>query len=168
MTVGTTRLYLAVIVAVVVVAVDQGAKWLVLNVVMDPPRVIPVLPFFNLRLGFNTGVSFGMLADDFAGMPLVLAGLNLAIVGALVWWLMHSERRSEAIALGLIIGGAIGNIADRIRLGAVIDFLDLYYGNWRWPTFNTADVAITIGAALLIVFSFVSRPFRRSARELDA
>lgn len=138
-------------------AVDQGTKWIILNLVMVPPQIIPVLSFFNLQLGFNTGVSFGMFADRFAGAPLLLAALNLALVGLLVLWIIRSKSRSEAIALGLIIGGALGNVADRVRFGVVVDFLDLYYGNWHWPTFNTADVAITIGEALLIVPAFLRR-----------
>lgn len=92
-----------------------------------------------------------MFADGFADTPILLAVLSLAIVGLLLFWIARAESRTEAIALGLIVGGALGNVADRVRFGAVVDFLNLYHGNWHWPTFNTADVAITIGAALLIV-----------------
>lgn len=147
--------YLAPALAAIVLAfaVDQGSKWLILHVVMNPPQVIPLLPILNLTLGFNTGISFGMFADSFAGAPLVLSGLKLIVVSLVVWWLLRVRTRIEAIALGLILGGALGNIADRVRLGAVVDFIDAHYGGWHWPTFNTADIVIVSGVLLLLVAS---------------
>ncbi|WP_232375916.1 signal peptidase II [Mesorhizobium comanense] len=135
------------------VAVDFVTKWLMVNIVMVPPRTIEIAPFFNLTLGFNTGVSFGMFRGIFLDRPLVLAGIQMVIVAWLVVWAMRTPRRSETISLGLIGGGATGNVLDRIRQGAVTDFLDFYVGNWHWPAFNMADVVIAIGVVLLITGS---------------
>ncbi|WP_234797307.1 signal peptidase II [Agrobacterium pusense] len=143
--------------------VDVATKWLILNAVMVPPRVIELTPFFNLTLGFNTGVSFGMFQDFFLERPLVLAGIKMVIAVALVVWAMRTVRMIEATALGLIAGGAAGNIVDGVRQGAVTDFLDFHVGTWHWPTFNMADVAITTGAALLMAGSlFSSQPALRT------
>ena len=145
-------------------AVDQGTKWLIMNVVMQPPTVIPVLPFFNLRLGFNTGVSFGLFNETFADAPALLAGLMLLIVVMLAIWALRAQIFTEALGLGLVISGALGNIIDRFRIGAVIDFLDLHAGGWHWPTFNTADIAIVAGAVLLMFGGlFDRRPEEESA-----
>jgi signal peptidase II len=138
---------------VVALAADFVTKWLILNVVMAPPRVIEITPFFNLTLGFNTGVSFGMFRDHFLERPLLLAGIKTVIVAALLVWAARTERRLETISLGLIAGGAAGNIVDRIRQGAVTDFLDFHIGDWHWATFNMADVMITTGAILLLTNS---------------
>ena len=142
---------------------DIATKWLIINVVMVPPRTIEIMPFFNLTLGFNTGVSFGMFRDVFLEWPLVLAGIKVVIAIGLVVWAMRTDRAIEAAALGLIAGGAAGNIVDRVRHGAVTDFLDFHVGTWHWPTFNMADVAITTGAALLMAGSlFSSQPALRT------
>ena len=136
---------------------DQATKWLILTVVMQPPQVIPVTPFLNLTLGFNTGVSFGLFRDVFEDIPWLLAGAKLLIVAALLAWAAFASQRSETVGLGLIAGGALGNVIDRARQGAVRDFLDLHAAGWHWPTFNVADVAITLGAALLIFASVFPR-----------
>ncbi len=138
-------------------AVDQGTKWLIMNVVMQPPTVIPVLPFFNLRLGFNTGVSFGLFDETFADAPALLAGLMLLIVVMLAIWALRAQTFTEAIGLGLVISGALGNIIDRFRIGAVIDFLDLHAAGWHWPTFNMADISIVTGAVLLMLCGLIDR-----------
>lgn len=135
-------------------AVDFVTKWLILNVVMAPPRTIEIAPFFNLTLGFNTGVSFGMFREFFLDRPLVLAGIKMVIVAGLLVWAMRTERRTETVSLGLVAGGAVGNVLDRMRQGAVTDFLDFHVGNWHWPAFNMADTMITIGVVLLIAGSF--------------
>jgi len=138
---------------------DQASKWLVLNVVMVPPRTIDVTPFFNVTLGFNSGVSFGMLGELFRDRPILLALIALAIVAGLTVWALRAKLPLESFALGLIAGGAIGNVVDRIRQGSVTDFLDFHIGGWHWPAFNLADVAITAGAAcLLVVALFPQQP----------
>lgn len=129
---------------------DLASKWLIVTVVMLPPRDIEITPFFNLTLGFNTGVSFGMLGDVFQERPGVLAGLTMLVAAALLVWAFRTGSRLEAFALALIAGGATGNVADRARHGAVTDFLDFHLAGWHWPAFNMADVAITLGAAILV------------------
>ena len=148
------RFVLTVAVALAAAGLDQASKWLMLAVVMDPPRVIELAPFLNLRLGFNTGVTFGMFAESAAGAVWLLVSIKLAVVAWLLHWLRRAANRTEATAIGLIIGGAIGNIADRLRIGAVTDFIDAHYGGWHWPTFNMADVAIVCGVTLLVLTSF--------------
>lgn len=145
----------AVVTAIVVLVIDQLTKWLILDLVMIPPRVISVLPFLNLRLGFNTGVSFSLFSESLAQAVWLVVLVKLGIVLLLLWWAARVLKWSEGMALGLVIGGALGNIIDRMRLGGVVDFLDLYYGEWRWPTFNMADVAITAGVGILLVSGFL-------------
>ncbi len=136
--------------------IDIASKWAITTIVMLPPRTIEIAPFFNVMLSFNTGVSFGLFRDFFEDRPLLLSGVKTAIAAVILLWALRSERRIQAAALGLIAGGAAGNIVDRVRNGAVTDFLDFHLGAWRWPTFNMADVAITLGAMLLITRSVVS------------
>lgn len=109
---------------------------------MNPPQVIPVTGFFNLVLGFNTGVSFGLFGQAPAWL---LMAFTLAIVAGLLVWIHRSDSRLTASALGLVVGGALGNLLDRLRQGAVTDFLDFYIGSYHWPAFNLADVAIVCG-----------------------
>lgn len=133
-------------------AVDQATKVWALGALWPPySEGITVLPVLNLRLGFNTGVTFGMFADSAAGAAWVLVLVTLAITAFLLRWLWRTASRLEALALGLVIGGALGNAVDRLRIGAVVDFLDAHYAGWHWPTFNMADVAIVCGVALLIL-----------------
>lgn len=143
---------------------DQATKWLIVTIVMDPPRVIPVTPFFNLTLGLNRGVSFGMLGW-LGETPWVLIGISSAIVVGLLVWLWRVRRMVEAIGLGAIVGGALGNILDRMRLGGVVDFLDFHVAGWHWPAFNMADSAITVGVSLLLLNTVLEERSRtREAR----
>ncbi|MFC5314797.1 signal peptidase II [Azospirillum rugosum] len=137
-------------------AVDQASKWAILEHVMNPPRLIEVTPFFNLTLGFNRGVSFGLLGDGTAG-PWLLSGLALAIVIGLAMWARRTDSRIEAGAIGAIMGGGIGNVIDRVRQGAVTDFLDLHAFGWHWPAFNLADVAIVCGVGVLLMLSWFGK-----------
>ncbi|MCC4300233.1 signal peptidase II [Aurantimonas coralicida] len=130
--------------------IDQVSKWWIINSVMQPPRVIPVTEFFNLVLWHNTGVSFGLFGDT---SPWMLMIFTLAMVIGLIVWLMRAANRLTAIALGLIIGGALANILDRLRHGAVTDFLDFYVAAYHWPAFNLADVGIVSGVSLLLLES---------------
>ena len=141
---------------------DVATKWLILNVAMVSPRTIEVTPFLNLTLGFNTGVSFGMFQDIFLERPLVLAGIKVAITVGLLVWAMRTHRIVEATALGLIAGGAAGNIVDRVHQGVVTDFLDFHVGNWHWPAFNMADVFVVSGVGLLLAAPWISvrRPIK--------
>ncbi len=134
-------------------ALDVATKWLIVDFVMVPPRTIEVAPFFNLTLGFNTGISFGMFREFFLDHSLLLAAIKMVIVAGLFVWAMRTAKLSDTVGLGLIAGGAMGNVLDRMRQGAVTDFLDFHIGGWHWPTFNMADTMITIGVVLLIAGS---------------
>lgn len=136
-----------------VIVLDQLSKWWILEHVMNPPRAIEVLPFFNLVLAWNRGVSFGLFSSAPAAGPWILSGLAVVISAVLAVWLFRTRDKWLAVGIGLIIGGAIGNVIDRARFGAVTDFLDLHAFGYHWPAFNVADSAITLGAAALILDS---------------
>lgn len=138
------------VVAFVIVILDQLSKWWVVERLMQPPRVIEVTPFFNLVMTWNRGITFGLFGDTNWGRW-AFAVLALVIVAILLSWLARAAQRWVAAALGLIIGGAIGNVIDRIRWGAVADFLDFHLLGWHWWAFNLADAAIIIGVALLLL-----------------
>ncbi|HYH38666.1 MAG TPA: signal peptidase II [Azospirillum sp.] len=146
-----SRFGFGIAVAVLVVVLDQISKWWVLEHVMRPPRVVEVTPFFNLVMAWNQGVSFGMFSHEAAIMPYVLSGVALVIVAVLVAWLRGAERTLVALAIGLIIGGAIGNVIDRLRFGAVADFLDFHAFGFHFWAFNVADTGISVGVMLLIL-----------------
>lgn len=129
--------------------IDQAIKLWVQSHMM-PYDSIPVLSFFNLRFGFNTGVSFSMLSDFGADNVWGLVAFNGALVALLCYWAYVSNRLLEIIGYALIVGGALGNIFDRITLGAVVDYLDFHYMGWHFPTFNGADVFITLGVMVLL------------------
>ena len=148
---------LGLLVAVLAIGVDQATKWWILLDVMNPPRVIDVTHFFNIVLVWNRGISFGIFSNDSIVGVWILSLLALIIVGFLANWLRKAESKRVTIALGLIIGGAIGNVIDRAVHTAVLDFLDFYVGSFRWPAFNAADSFITVGAVLLILDSLFSR-----------
>nr|WP_067296994.1 signal peptidase II [Marinobacterium profundum] len=131
--------------------VDQLTKWLILEHVMQPPRLIEVLPFFNLTLGFNTGVSFGLFSETLAAQPQVLIVANLLIVIGLLAWAQRTPVLTERLGIAVIAGGALGNIVDRWRQGAVTDFLDFHWAGWHWPAFNGADVFIFVGFVLMFL-----------------
>lgn len=146
-----------IVLAIVAVALDQGSKGWILHDVMIPPRVIEITSNFNLVLGWNRGVSFGLFNQDSTYGPYILTAVALAIVIGLSIWLWKSTTHWSAIALGLVIGGAIGNVIDRIQYGAVVDFLDFHAFGYHWPAFNVADSAICVGAVLLILESLFIR-----------
>ncbi|MGF1640526.1 MAG: signal peptidase II [Rhodospirillales bacterium] len=144
-------------IAGVVIVLDQLSKWWVVAVVMSPPRTIEITPFFNLVMAWNRGISFGFFNNDSPVTGWVLPLVASAIVLVLTVWLSRVDRLLLGVALGLIIGGAIGNVIDRLRYGAVADFLDFHVLGVHWPAFNVADAAITIGAAVLIFDSLFVR-----------
>jgi signal peptidase II len=140
----------ALALAALVIVLDQASKWLILNLVMQPPRIVEVTGFFNLVLTFNTGVSFGLLGNDAGWQRWILVVLTLVIVCALLVWLRRQTRRLPALAIGLVVGGALGNLIDRLHLPGVADFLDFHAFGWHWYTFNIADSAICVGVVLLL------------------
>ena len=117
---------LGLLVAVLAIGADQVTKWWILASVMDPPRIINVTPFFNVVLVWNRGISFGMFSNESMAGVWILSFLALIIVGFLFNWLRKAESKRVAISLGLIIGGALGNVIDRAVHSAVLDFLDFY------------------------------------------
>lgn len=143
-------LWFGLVAAVIVIAFDQATKYWIVAHVMVPPRPIEVTSFFNLVMAWNPGVSFSLLQIDSAWMPWILSAVALAIVTVLAFWLRKADRRLPALAIGLVIGGALGNVIDRVQYGAVADFLDFHWGGFHWPAFNVADSAISIGVVMLI------------------
>ena len=110
-----------------------------------------ITSFLNLALTYNRGISFGLFNDGAGLNALVFSVAAAAIVAVLVYWLRRAASPLLAIAIGLIIGGAVGNVIDRLRLGAVVDFLDFHVGAYQWPAFNLADSAICIGVAAMLL-----------------
>lgn len=143
-------LRLGFVIAILIVAFDQLTKWWVLADLMDPPQIVAVTSFFNLVLVWNRGVSFGLFDSDSHWGPILLSALALTISAVLVVWLRRVGGRLPAVAIGMVLGGAVGNVIDRIRFGAVVDFLDFHAFGYHWPAFNVADSAISIGVGLLL------------------
>jgi signal peptidase II len=143
-------------VAAVVVVVDQLTKLWILGVI-DAGAGVPVTGFFNLILTFNTGISFSLFQSPTWG-PWVFSILSLAVVVGLAIWLRRAQTRWLAIALGGVIGGAVGNTVDRIVHGGVVDFLDLHVAGYHWPAFNAADSAIVGGVVMILVEGLIFRP----------
>ena len=137
------------------VILDQGSK-LVIDSSMRLYQSIPVMPYFNLTYVHNTGAAFSFLSEAGGWQRWFFAGLAILISGVIAVWLARLKQHETllAIALSLVLGGAIGNLIDRLAYGYVIDFLDVYYGNWHWPAFNIADSAITLGVILMLAESF--------------
>ena len=131
----------------VVLVVDQLSKKIMLDLIFEPPRYIEIGLILNLVPVWNSGMSFGLLAEG--GMPvrIGLTVLAFLVSGWFVWMLPRLER-SQHYAGAAIAGGAIGNAIDRLRFGSVVDFIDLHIDAWHWPAFNVADAAITVGAGL--------------------
>lgn len=142
--------------AILVIALDQVTKWVALFGLDLAQNPISVTSFFNLVLVWNRGVSFGMFNNAGAAGPWILSGLAIAVVLGLLYWLRQAENQLAVIALGLVIGGAIGNVVDRFRFGAVVDFLDFHIAGYHWPAFNVADAAICVGAVLLLLDGLLS------------
>jgi signal peptidase II len=139
--------------AILAFALDQVTKAWALATMADPMSVLPVTPFFNVVLGRNRGVSFSMLSADHPATPWLLSAFALAVITGFILWTRHDRRPLNAVAVGLITGGALGNVVDRLRHGAVTDFLDFHAGGYNWPAFNIADSAIFLGVALLLLLT---------------
>ncbi|MEN8168652.1 MAG: signal peptidase II [Pseudomonadota bacterium] len=147
--------------SVLVIALDQLTKGMA-TASLNYAEPVAVLPLFNLTLVHNTGAAFSFLSQAGGWQRWFFAAIALVVSVGIVFWLKNLDRDKlwEALALALILGGAIGNVWDRILLGYVVDFLDFYYGSWHWPAFNVADIAISVGAVILIIDSL--RPDRKS------
>ena len=154
-------------IAAVVILVDQIVKAIVLDYLGSGQRAVEVTSFFNLVLVWNRGVSFGLFAEDADAVRWALTALALGIAAVLAVWLARTDRAVLGVSLGLIIGGAIGNAIDRIRFGAVADFLDVHLAGYHWPAFNVADSAITVGVVTMLADSLFGRHGRPQADVAD-
>lgn len=148
------RLLLVVAMAIFAFFVDQESKTLIERTIMQPPRVIELSSYLNIVLVYNTGISFGIFGGSMADRQLYLIVLNLLIVAGLLVWSTQTPSAVERAGLGLVCGGAIGNIFDRWKKGGVTDFIDFHWGDLHWPAFNLADVTISIGFAFVLYASF--------------
>ena len=143
------------IAAALALAADQGSKLFLLYgadfMHMPPGHAVPVLPFFNLVMVWNPGISYGLFPASGAAGKAALIGISIAAIVGLTWWLWGMTSRSLAIGVGLIIGGAIGNnLIDRVIYGRVADFFHFYGFGYDWYVFNIADLAITLGAIAIL------------------
>lgn len=133
------------------VLLDQLSKWWAESVLVDGP--IAVMPGLNLSLAYNPGAAFSFLADAGGWQRGFFIVVTILISAFLLYWLSKDEARRPLLgcSLALVLSGAVGNFIDRLMRGPVVDFIDVYYQSWHWPTFNVADSAITIGVVLLII-----------------
>ncbi|MEZ5918849.1 MAG: signal peptidase II [Alphaproteobacteria bacterium] len=173
MTQKTKRIFALSAVLDIVIA-DQLSKWAVTEymirplhggtpvnlwdwITAAPPRLAyaqsELFPFFNIVMVWNKGVSFGLFNHDTDYGPLLLTALSLVISAIFLVWLFRTNSAVQLSGIGLVIGGAIGNVIDRLRFGAVIDFLDFHVAGWHWPAFNLADSSIVIGIFILILYA---------------
>ncbi|PZU48980.1 MAG: signal peptidase II [Sphingomonas sp.] len=151
--------------AAVVFLLDQLVKHWIVNIVQLEEKItIPVLPFFSLTWVENRGVSMGMLTADTEVGRWLLVGLTALIATVVAVWIRRERLWPESVALGLILGGALGNIVDRVRFGYVVDFVHLHWGTWSFYVFNIADAAITIGVIILLFRALIGRSDGNSER----
>ena len=136
---------------------DQLTKWLVIGPLqLQSVRQIHLLPIFNLTWTENRGISLGLLSADGELGRWLLVAMTAIIAGGIAWWITREHNRWDQLALGMVLGGALGNILDRVRFGYVVDFADLHFGEFRpFFIFNVADAAISIGVAILLLRSFL-------------
>ena len=154
-------------VILLVLVADQASKMVALATVTEGP--IYVWPFFNWVLVWNRGISFGIFNDGQTVGPWLLSGFSLLIVAGLAVWLARVPNRVLGLAISAVIGGALGNIIDRIRFGAVVDFIDVHAFGYHWPAFNIADSAIVLGIAFILADSLFFEPQRlqKAGNEAD-
>ncbi len=158
----TSTLRIGLAVAVLLLAADQASKWWILEELRLPEvRHVPLLELgplgLDLSMVWNRGVTFGLLSGDGPWNHLILALLAATIAAFLLRWLARAETRMVAVALGAVIGGAVGNVLDRLRFGAVVDFVDAHAWGWHWYVFNIADAGIVCGVAVLIADALFRR-----------
>lgn len=156
---------LGALVALAILAADQASKlWLLHGLKMVAHDRITIAPFLDFELLWNPGISFSLFQQDTAAGRWILLGLTLAATLLLSVWLWRVNNRVAAIALGAIVGGALGNGYDRFAYDAVVDFLDFHAFGYHWYVFNVADTAITLGVALLL-FDSLAADRRREPRD---
>jgi signal peptidase II len=143
------------LVAITLIA-DQASKELLLRYLLKVGTLQPVIDgFFQLVIVWNRGVSFGLLSGERALPPWTLSGVAIAVCIGLFLWLRRTDSLLTGWGIGLVMGGAIGNVIDRARWGAVFDFADFHVQDWHWPAFNIADAAIVVGVGLMLIDSLI-------------
>lgn len=157
----------AAVVVFLVFLLDQATKWVVTYPLqLEFRQQIRIVEFFNLRWVENKGVSLGLLTADSEVGRWLLVAMTAAIAIFVTVWLWREKRRDDSFALALVLGGALGNIVDRVRYGYVVDFADLHFGEWRpFLVFNVGDAAITIGVLLLLVRALLMRDGKAKKKE---
>ncbi len=145
--------------AVLIVALDQLTKFLIEPWLAGQPPLVVIPGFANLVLVYNTGAAFSLLSSASGWQRWLFTGLAVVISALIIYWLRKTPRGewTTALPLAMILGGAMGNLIDRLRFGHVIDFVDLYYGDWHWPAFNVADASISVGAVVFILVGLFQR-----------
>lgn len=138
-----------------------GPAWTVVPV---PYLMRHVTNFFNIVFTWNPGTAFSLFRTMGDKTPIVMTLVTAAIIGFILYYLVRRAKKYEVVPLTLIVGGAIGNLVDRVRFGAVVDFLDFHIGGWHWPSFNVADIFITVGVLLYILNWWIAR--RRCLKNL--
>ena len=148
----------------VVLLLDQCSK-LLADAMLGLHEAVDLLPVLAIRKAYNSGAAFSFLSDASGWQRWFFVVLAVVIILVLVTWLrrLPAGQVRTAWSLSLILGGAAGNLIDRVVYGHVIDFIDVYYGSWHWPTFNVADSAITLGAGLLLLDAFLGSREERPA-----
>ena len=139
------------ILVIATLALDQLTKWMVLDSIWYPPRRIVVTDFLNFIPVANKGISFGLFQSSSSLGTWIITVFALCVIIVMGIWFFYAKRAWLRIALALVIGGALGNVIDRLHLGWVVDFIDFYFWGWHWPAFNIADSAITIGVIILVI-----------------
>jgi signal peptidase II len=139
-------------ISALVIVCDQWTKWFVVSALV-PHQPVAVAPLINLTLTYNTGAAFSLLSQASGWQRWFFAAVAGIVSVVIIYWLRKTpgEERLTAFSLALILGGAVANAYDRVMLGHVIDFIDVYVNDWHWPAFNVADSAITVGAVLMII-----------------
>jgi signal peptidase II len=145
--------------AAIIFILDQLTKWIVsVPLALEARAQIELLPIFNLTWVENNGISLGLLNATTPTGRWMLVAMTAAIAIGVAWWIMREEKRGDQLALSLVLGGALGNIVDRVRHGYVVDFADLHFGAFRpFLVFNVADAAISIGVVILLLRAFLLR-----------
>jgi signal peptidase II len=158
-------------IAALVFIADQLTKWLVGGPLglLSEGQQLPLLPFFDLTRVHNHGISLGLLTAASETHRWLLVAFTAAIAAVVAYWLFKEPKRGDQLALGMVLGGALGNIVDRARFGYVLDFADLHIGQWRpFLIFNVADAAISIGVVILILRAFLVKDSRPEEKVTNA
>ena len=149
----------AYVTALALFIVDQLVKWIMIGpLALQARGQIVVLPIFNFTWVENRGISLGLAQAQSDGHRWLLVAMTAAIATGVAWWISREAKRGDQLALSMVLGGALGNILDRVRFGYVVDFLDLHFGSFRpFYVFNVADAAISIGVVILLLRAFLVR-----------